>query len=52
MIKRAFCYVMKGSDLKTKTAKKLSKIFEGKISKTRYENYKLLYNEINDKKKY
>jgi ribosome biogenesis GTPase len=27
-------------------------LFEGKISKTRYENYKLLYNEINDKKKY
>ena len=27
-------------------------LLEGKISKTRYENYKLLYNEINDKRKY
>ena len=27
-------------------------LLEGKISKTRYENYKLLYNEINDKRRY
>ena len=27
-------------------------LIEGKISKTRYENYKLLYNEINDKRRY